>query len=380
MPDERDDERDGDASYLEEEEEEDELDEHLAWLGIPAEHADEFGWIAREASRAPFPAGWETVDDEDGAACYVHLESGARTSEHPTFTRYRDLYERELALAEEGDERDRAGAEAAAVSDGAYLVVVDVPADAADEALEATLARAFGPRHWERVRRCSPFIDSGNVRHVLLCFDSVWARGQALALGALTLPGHTSGACELEAVDSATAAAKMEAMALESRCVCVRRLPLGIDAHGIARIFDIVDGEFSLLTIEDVDDERGASAVLEFTESIAARRCAHRRRTGAARAPPRERLRASATLRTCARARARSVALAPERSLPLTGCGLLHIRRPPPSPLTRPRPSPPFAAAARIRAMAFDLFSVDGRYLEVTLGSVFQGQEEAEPE
>jgi hypothetical protein len=248
-----------------------------------------------------------------------------------------------IAGTDELDERlgnksdqHQADGRATAASEAAYLVVVDVPADVADQMLEAALASSFGAQLWEGVR-CDPFIDSGNVRHVLLCFDSMLARDQALALGAISLPGQTCSACELQSVANATAARSMEAMALESRCVCVRNLPLGIDELGIAHIFDIVDGKFTSVTIEDIDDEQGASAVIEFTASIAARRSAQARTHFAARSSARF------------------------GAHPVSRCRVPHA----PSHLC----SSLSAAAAAPRAMTLNMFDIDGRYLEVTLGS-----------
>jgi hypothetical protein len=246
------------------EEEEEELGEFLEWLGIPDDEP-ELHWIAEEASRAPFPAGWEEVEQSDGAICYRERLSGAISFEHPNYTTYRGLYERELEAADA----------AAAQANERTLVVINVPVDAADAELEDALATALGGSLWDAVARFDVFVDLDNVRCAVLRFVSEDARDVVVhEMRALRLPGGgpLHAACEVEAVDDSAELRQIDSLVAASRCVSVKNLPAGIDDRGVAQLFETCDGELFSLRIEDLADEQGANAVIEFTESIAARR------------------------------------------------------------------------------------------------------------
>lgn len=252
--------------YGEEEEGEadDELDAHLAWLGIPLDQVD-FHWIAEEARDAPFPTEWSEHTTDQGDVYYANDETGETSWDHPTYTEFRAVYE---------EERERA-ARAAARRSQRCLLVRNLPADAPDANLEDEIAQCFGDELWaEDVVQFDLFVDGENQRCALVRLVDERARDDVLELHSITLPESGGKACALEPVDDADAIVRYEGLSRDSRCVYVGNLPLGIDGDGVLGIFSVCEADIVRLRIADLDEERGAEAAIEFAESIAARRCA----------------------------------------------------------------------------------------------------------
>lgn len=236
----------------------------LDWLGIP-EDRPEFRWIAEEASNAELPNEWDELEDENGDTMWENVNTGQVVYTHPNYTRYRALYERAIAMSEaesaEADER--------------CLVVSDLPVDGADWAIEDSLSDAIGLKIWEEdVVQFDVFIDNDNTKCALLRLIDADARDELCDRGSLRLEAFGGRSVGIEAVDGDKQVLRMEQLARESRCVTVTSLPLGIDDTGVSSIFSLCDGELWSLRIEDISYEQGASALIEFTEAIAARRCA----------------------------------------------------------------------------------------------------------
>mmetsp|Transcript_26057 Transcript_26057/g.60263 ORF Transcript_26057/g.60263 Transcript_26057/m.60263 type:complete len:401 (+) Transcript_26057:394-1596(+) len=247
----------------------------LDWLGIPRDETG-FHWIAEECARAKLASEWEEYTDEEGGLVWEHRFTGETSAHHPNYKLYRAIYDDELALADEedalADEEDaRAEAEQADEQERC-LVVIDLPADGNDAEIEAELAFSVGESVWEDlVVQFNLFVDNDNIRCGLLRLVDEDTRADLLEMGALTLPSFGGRSCSLEAVEE-EAALRLEFLSRESRCVMVSNLPQGIDDEGIEKMFELCDGKIWSLRIEDLSDKHGAKALIEFTESIAARR------------------------------------------------------------------------------------------------------------
>jgi len=237
--------------------------EFMDWLGIPEEEEEEFGWIAEEASMTPIPEEWVTRNTDDGRTYYHNTATKAIRWEHPVYVAYRELYE---------EERDRLADERAALAQRC-LLVCDLPADADDKVLEDDIAACFGEDLWaDEVLQFDLFVDNSDERYAIVRFVDEEARAEALALGTITLPQSGGSTCPLVPVDDHEEVDRMEDLAKDSRCATVANLPPGIDDQGFVDIFSPLEGSILSLRIEDLGEQEGAIALVEFASSISARK------------------------------------------------------------------------------------------------------------
>ncbi|KAG8469213.1 hypothetical protein KFE25_007731 [Diacronema lutheri] len=238
------------------------VDEFLEWLGIPPDEP-QFRWIGADAAATKLPAEWEELEDEGGKLFWEHV-SGEVSDAHPNYVRFRALYEAEVARARKEAQHSRQR----------YLVATELPADGADGALEDALAETLGGEAWESlVLAFTIFVDNDNTRCALIRVVDANARDALRGDGSAVLGGAFRGwTVPLEAVEDVERVRRMELLARESRCVTVTNLPAGIDNTGLSKLFALCRGDFWWVRIEDLSGARGARALIEFTESIAARR------------------------------------------------------------------------------------------------------------